>query len=167
MTSPQHAISRHFEARDTPTRPFTEDAFQRPDNDTMDKNPAAVIAYAANSEYGSDVSLAALSDYGSDIDLDDLQEDTALGNILAHLAASAPNHIASPAIEGYAHNDAVATHARGQPLVHREERAIQSSPVVAYGVSMELEYDAPSRQAFSGTSQFSMSTSRCKCQLTG
>ena len=110
----------------------------------MDKASAVTIA---NSEFGSDFSLTALSDYGSDIDLDDLQEDTALGNILVKLAASAPNHIAYPTIEGGTQNVA---------LVHWEERAIQSSPAVACGLSMELEYDAPSRQAFSGMNQFSM-----------
>ncbi|KAF9733124.1 hypothetical protein PMIN06_004671 [Paraphaeosphaeria minitans] len=145
MTSPPHAIPRHLEA---PTRPPAGDAFQRPGNDTMDNHVAAAISHAPNSQYGSDVSLTALSDYGSDIDLDDVQEDTALGG-LVKLAASAPSENAYPTIEGGAQNVAVAMQTRRQPLVHWEQRAFQSSPVVASGLSMEFEYDARSRRTFS------------------
>ncbi|KAL5371044.1 hypothetical protein DPSP01_014530 [Paraphaeosphaeria sporulosa] len=115
----------------------------------MDNHVAAAIAQAANSDYGSDVSLAALSDYGSDIDLSDIQEDTALGSLLVKLTASALDEIEYPTIEGDAQDVVVATHTRHQSLVHREERAVQSSPVVASGLSMEFEYDAPSRRTFS------------------
>ncbi|KAJ4347024.1 uncharacterized protein N0V89_010958 [Didymosphaeria variabile] len=115
----------------------------------MDNHVAAAISQAATSEYGSDVSLTALSDYGSDIDLTDIQEDTALSNLLNKLAASAPNEI-YPSIEKDAQDVGLVPQPWRQPLaVHLEGRAIQSSPVVASGLSMEFEYDAPSRRAFS------------------
>jgi hypothetical protein len=151
MTSPQHAILRQLEARNTPTRAPAEDAHPRPRNGTMDNHIAAAIAHAANSEHGSDVSLAALSDYGSDIDLDDIHEDTALDNLLAQLAASAPHGSVFPSLEDDAQNVGLATSPRRQPSVHWAERAIQSSPVVASRLSVEFEYDASSRRAFNGT----------------
>ncbi|KAF2445703.1 hypothetical protein P171DRAFT_431097 [Karstenula rhodostoma CBS 690.94] len=115
----------------------------------MENHVVATIAQVANSEYGSEISLTALSDYGSDIDWDDTQEDTALGSLLVKLAPSAPTEIVYPTIEGDAQNVGVATHPRRQPLVQWEERAIQSSPVVASGLSIEFEYDDLSRRAFS------------------
>lgn len=165
MTSPQHAIARHLEARNT-SRPSAEDALRRPRHDTMDHHVAAAIAQAASSEYGSDVSLTALSDYGSDIDFDDIQEDTALGSLPVKVTAYASIEIARPTTEGDAQDVGVATHPWRQPVVHWEERIIQRSPVVASGKSMEFEYDVPSRRAFSGTSQSPISPSRRDCHLT-
>jgi hypothetical protein len=166
MTSPHHAISRQLEARNTPTRTPAEDAHAPPRNGTMDNHVVAAIAHAVNSDYGSDVSLAALSDYGSDIDLDDIHEDTALGNLLAQLTASVPRESAYPSLEDDVQNVGLSTSPRRQPPMHWEERAIQSSPVVASGLSMEFEYDAPSRRAFSGTNHLPNPHRAAVCHLT-
>lgn len=139
MTSRHYAISRHEVARNAPTRPPEGNALQRPIDGTMD------------SEYGSGVSLTALSDYGSDIEWDDVQENTALGDLLVKLAATAPNEIAYPSIESDVHNVEPDLQPKYRPLaVHWDERDIQSSPVVARALSMEHEYEAASRRAFSG-----------------
>lgn len=111
---------------------------------------AAVIVQVADSDYGSDIPIPALSDYGSDIDLDDVEEDATLGTLLVRLAASASVQVTYPRTEKIAQTDHVVS-GSGLQATHQEDRAVQSYPLVARSPRLEIEYDAPSRRAFSGT----------------
>ena len=124
---------------------------QRHEDDKMEDDTIAAIAQVASSEYGSDFSLPALSDYGSDVDLDDIQQDTALGDLLVKIAASAPKTVVYPSIEHSNHDADSTSGPRRRLVVQFEERAFRSSPLVARSTSLEIEHDGPSRRAFSGT----------------
>lgn len=117
----------------------------------MEDDIASAMMHVPPSEYGSDFSLATLSDYGSDIDLDDIEEDAHLSDLLVKIVAPASKDIVYPSIQDSVQHAHVLPHPRRQPVVQFEERAIQSSPLVATRASLEIEYDAPSRRAFSGT----------------
>jgi len=106
----------------------------------MGDNTTPALAIDACSDYGSEFdayALLAASDYGSDIDVD------AIDDTLVAVAAAD----AEPARENQ-HDDArVPTPER--PAL----RWVQSLPVQPRRVSVELEYDASSRRAFSGMHQ--------------
>jgi len=126
------------------------------------------------SEYGSDWeihSIETLSDYGSDIGLEDLDEDTILGDVLDTIggATQIEKSTVLPSIEfeqseleddeqdvdGFVqiHGPRLLRVARGNSgaRVHVQREA-QSSPVWEHD-ALEVEYNEASRRARSGMSQ--------------
>jgi exonuclease V len=135
--------------------------------------PVAQLA-TTTPEYGSDIdvrSIATLSDYGSDIGLDDLDEDTILGDALDAIRGRVPTTKSAilPSIEfeegeledeeehvdGFVHihrptqlRVSKATTSRGDHV--EVKTGGRSSPVRARD-ALEVEYDERSRRAWSGT----------------
>lgn len=122
----------------------------------MDETVAVTLEDACT-DYGSDVdvrSLPTLSDYGSELDPDDVDEDSLLGDLLVRIAATAPKDVVRPSIDCA---DPLESRDEGFVVPSTErpalQRGLQSSPARRKGESVEIEYDLPSRRAFSGMRQ--------------
>lgn len=151
MTSRHGGISR--QRQNQQPRPSTEKAHQARENGTMGDGQISTIVQEVHSDYGSDVdigSLQALSDYGSEIDPNEINDDTLFEDLLAKIAANAPKTVIYPSIEDQqaleGDNEGLAIATPDRPTL----RWARSSPLHAKSASMEVEYDVPSRRAFSG-----------------
>jgi hypothetical protein len=99
----------------------------------------------------------AVSDYGSDIGLEDFDEDTILADALCTIQAARPpaaeRGTVLPSIEfEEGEREDEEQHVDGRPTllrVAKDGHGIQSSPLRE---TLEVEYDARSRRAWSGTS---------------
>ncbi|KAF1949325.1 hypothetical protein CC80DRAFT_429444 [Byssothecium circinans] len=112
----------------------------------------AAVGKEAHSDYGSEVDLVSLrtaSDYGSDIDPDDLDETTLVGDLLAHLAATAPKTAIYPSVEIQGALEGRDEGGTVQSPPHQALlRCARSSPLRS-STAVEFEYDSLSRRAFS------------------
>lgn len=135
--------------------------------------PSVPVTHAS-SYYGSEVEIDAdfvpsMSDYGSEFDATEIDEDALLASTLASLTQNIPETAEKVSIlpsiefeegefEDEDHDDLVVVHKpsllrvakrdRGSAATIKGPRDIHSSPVRE---TLEVEYDDPSRQAWSGT----------------
>lgn len=111
------------------------------------------------SDYGSDVDLhtAPTSEYGSDFDV---EEETLIGDLLSHLAATAPTGrtIVYENVErgGEGENDQepeVLVHQLSPPAIIRVQKGakVELAGHLQRSASDEVEYDGPSSRAWSCT----------------
>ena len=124
-------------------------AHDRCQEDGMDTPAIPQLSVDAASDYGSDFDLP--SDYGSEFDV---EEETLLGDILVEIAATAPKTIIYPSIEvedEVSHPAVVIHKPPPSAVVRLGEAAVEGSPGRGpQDASVEVEYDRPSRQSWSG-----------------
>ncbi|KAF2005841.1 hypothetical protein P154DRAFT_542366 [Amniculicola lignicola CBS 123094] len=106
------------------------------------------------SDYGSDIDVTNASDYGSEFDIEDA---TLIGELLMHIAASAPKTVVYPSIEISGDSDA-----DGPTVVVPEPSSRHKR-----SASVEVEYDRPSRQSFSIPREEPVREERPKSRVEG